>query len=63
MVYAVGPISGCHLNPAVTLGLVLSRKFAARRMSGYIAAQIIGSVLAATTLYLIAKGQRLLPHG
>ena len=56
MIYTVGPISGCHLNPAVTLGMVLSRKFDARRAPGYMAAQIVGSVLAAGLLYVIATG-------
>jgi len=56
MIYTVGPISGCHLNPAVTLGMVLSRKFDARRAPGYMAAQILGSILAAALLYAIASG-------
>ena len=56
MVYTVGPISGCHLNPAVTFGLVLSRKFAPSRAPGYVAAQIIGGILAAGLLYLVARG-------
>ncbi len=40
MVYAIGPISGCHLNPAVTLGLVLSGKFDPRKAPGYMIAQV-----------------------
>ena len=56
MVYTVGPISGCHLNPAVTLGLVLSRKFAARRATGYVVAQVAGGILAASVLYVVASG-------
>lgn len=56
MIYTVGPISGCHLNPAVTLGMVLSRKFDARRAPGYVAAQIVGSILASAVLYVIASG-------
>jgi aquaporin Z len=56
MIYTVGPISGCHLNPAVTIGMVLSRKFDVKRAPGYIAAQIAGSILAAATLYAIARG-------
>src|SRR4051794_36173907 len=56
MVYTVGPISGCHLNPAVTLGLYLSRKFQGRQVGGYVIAQIIGGILAAAVLLMIAKG-------
>lgn len=56
MVYTVGPISGCHLNPAVTLGMVLSRKFDVKRAPGYIIAQIVGSIIAAAALYAIARG-------
>src|SRR3954470_3028449 len=40
MVYAIGPISGCHINPAVTVGLLLSKKFEARYAAGYVAAQV-----------------------
>ena len=60
MVYAIGPISGCHLNPAVTVGLLLSKKFAARYAGGYIVAQVVGAIVAAGVLLLIAKG---LPTG
>lgn len=56
MVYAIGPVSGCHINPAVTLGLVLSKKTEARHALGYIIAQIIGAILGAGVLLLIAQG-------
>lgn len=56
MVYAIGPISGCHINPAVTVGLLLSKKFAAREAAGYIGAQIVGAILGAAIVWLIASG-------
>jgi len=56
MVYAIGPVSGCHINPAVTLGLLLSGKFEAKHVPGYVAAQIIGAIVAAAVLLVIAKG-------
>lgn len=56
MVYTVGPISGCHLNPAVTFGLTLSGKFAPSRVPGYMAAQVLGAIAAAGVLYVIASG-------
>ncbi len=59
MVYTIGPISGCHVNPAVTLGLFLAGKFPAARIPGYWIAQIAGAIIAAVILYLIASGQ---PH-
>lgn len=60
MVYTIGPISGCHINPAVTVGLLLSKKLDARYTAGYLVAQVIGAVVAAGVLLLIAKG---LPAG
>ncbi|RYD69818.1 MAG: aquaporin, partial [Verrucomicrobiaceae bacterium] len=60
MAYTIGPISGCHINPAVTIGLLLSRKFGAKDVAGYIVAQIIGAILAASVLLVILKG---LPGG
>jgi len=60
MAYAIGPISGCHINPAVTIGLFVSRKIAAGDVVGYIVAQIVGGILAASVLLLIVKG---LPGG
>ena len=56
-VYAVGHISGGHLNPAVSIGLMLSKRFPAREVPGYIAAQVIGAILGAGVLYLIASGR------
>ena len=56
MVYAIGPISGCHINPAVTVGILLSKKMESRYAVGYIVAQIVGAVVAAALLLLIAKG-------
>jgi aquaporin Z len=46
VVYAIGPISGCHINPAVTIGLLISKKMNARLAPGYIVAQIAGAILA-----------------
>jgi aquaporin Z len=59
MVYTIGPISGCHINPAVTLGLFLAGKFPGGRVPGYWIAQVIGGMIAAVILYVIAEGQ---PH-
>jgi aquaporin Z len=56
MVYAIGPISGCHLNPAVTVGVLLSKKMQPRYAPGYLVAQVIGAMLAAGILLLIATG-------
>jgi aquaporin Z len=60
MVYTIGPISGCHINPAVSFGLLLSGKFEARYFPGYIIAQILGGIVAAAVILVIAKG---LPGG
>ena len=57
MVYAFGHISGCHINPAVTVGLMVSKRFPAHEVPGYIAAQVIGGILGAGVLYLIATGR------
>src|SRR3954454_2272694 len=56
MAYAVGHISGCHLNPAVTLGLWAGGRFPAREVLPYWAAQVVGAVLAAALLLSIASG-------
>ena len=54
MAYAIGHISGCHLNPAVTLGQVAGGRFPAKEAPAYIAAQVIGGIIAAALLYVIA---------
>ena len=56
MAYAIGHISGCHLNPAVTLGLVTGGRFKASEAGAYILAQVIGGIIGAGVLYLIASG-------
>ena len=56
MAYSIGHISGCHLNPAVTVGLWTAGRFPARDIGFYIAAQLVGAVLAAALLYAIATG-------
>ena len=57
MAYAIGHISGCHLNPAVTLGLVAGGRFRASEVLPYWIAQVLGAVAAAALLYLIASGK------
>ena len=57
MAYAIGHISGCHLNPAVTIGLVMGKRHPANEALGYIVTQTIAAVAAAGVLYLIASGQ------
>lgn len=56
MVYTIGPISGCHINPAVTFGVLLSRKIGVKDAVMYVIAQIIGAVIAAWFILLIARG-------
>lgn len=57
MAYAIGHISGCHLNPAVSIGLWAGGRFPANQLLPYIAAQVIGAIVAGGVLYLIASGQ------
>lgn len=57
MAYAVGHISGAHFNPAVTLGLWAGGKFPAKSLLGYIVAQLLGAIAAASVLYLIVSGK------
>ena len=56
MAYAIGHISGCHLNPAVSVGLVACGRFTAKDLIPYIIAQLIGAALGSAALYLIASG-------
>ncbi len=57
MAFAIGHVSGCHLNPAVTLGLVAGKRFPAREAGAYIVAQLIGGIAAAGVLWIIATGK------
>jgi aquaporin Z len=56
MAYAIGPISGCHLNPAVSLGLVMGGRFKSSDLIPYWIAQLIGAVAASAVLYFVASG-------
>ncbi len=58
MAYAIGHISGCHLNPAVSVGLWVGGRFPAKDLPGYIIAQVLGGAAAAGMLYLIASGKQ-----
>lgn len=57
MAYAIGHISGCHLNPAVSVGLWAGGRFPAKELPPYIIAQVLGGIVAGGILYLIASGQ------
>lgn len=57
MAYAIGHVSGCHLNPAVSLGLWAGGRFDAKELPGYIVAQVLGGIFGAAILYLIASGK------
>lgn len=57
MAYAIGHISGCHLNPAVSVGLVIGRRFPASDLLAYVVAQVAGAIAAAGVLFVIASGK------
>ena len=57
MAFAIGHISGCHLNPVVTIGLWAGGRFEAKHVIPYIVSQVVGGLIAATVLYFIATGQ------
>lgn len=57
MAYAIGHISGCHLNPAVSIGLWAGGRFSGKELVPYIAAQVLGAIAAGAVLYIIASGK------
>jgi aquaporin Z len=57
MAYAIGHVSGCHLNPAITVGAVVAKRFPLKELPAYVIAQVIGAIFASGTLYQIANGK------
>jgi aquaporin Z len=57
MAFAIGHVSGCHLNPAVSVGLVVGKRFPASDLLAYVAAQVAGGIAGAGVLYVIASGK------
>ena len=57
MAFAIGHVSGCHLNPAVSVGLVVGKRFPASNLPAYIVAQVAGAIAAAAVLFVIASGK------
>src|SRR5271166_944606 len=57
MAFAIGHVSGCHLNPAVSVGLVVARRFPASELPAYVIAQVLGGIAGSGVLYLIASGK------
>ncbi len=57
MAFAIGHISGCHLNPAVSVGLLVGKRFPAKELPAYVIAQVLGAIVAAAVLYAIASGK------
>src|ERR1700746_231106 len=57
MAYAIGHISGCHLNPAVSVGLCVGKRFPASDLVPYIVSQVLGAIAGAGVLYIIASGK------
>src|SRR5437879_9560818 len=57
MAYAIGPVSGCHINPAVTVAMVAAGRMPVNQAIGYIASQVIGGILGALVLVIILSGK------
>src|SRR5271156_3094655 len=57
MAFAIGHISGCHLNPAISVGLVVGKRFPITELPAYVIAQVLGAIAGSGVLYLIASGK------
>jgi aquaporin Z len=57
MAFAIGHISGCHLNPAVSVGLMVAKRFSSKDLPAYLAAQVLGGIAGSAVLYVIATGK------
>ena len=57
MAFAIGHISGCHLNPAVSVGLLVAKRFSGKDLPAYVVAQVLGGMAGAAVLYVIATGK------
>src|ERR1700677_4918857 len=57
MAFAIGHVSGCHLNPAVSIGLVTAKRFPLSELPAYIIAQVLGAIAGSGVLYIIASGK------
>lgn len=57
MAFALGHVSGCHLNPAVSVGLVVAKRFPAKELPAYVVAQVVGAIFASGALYQVASGK------
>src|ERR1700678_3431987 len=58
MAFALGHVSGCHLNPAVSVGLVVVKRFPIKELPAYVVAQVIGAIFASGALFQIASGKQ-----
>jgi aquaporin Z len=57
MAFAIGHVSGCHLNPAVSVGLVVAKRFPVKELPAYVVAQVVGAIFASAALYQVASGK------
>src|ERR1700675_1017584 len=57
MAFALGHVSGCHLNPAVSVGLVVAKRFPLKELPAYVVAQVVGAIFASGALYQVASGK------
>jgi aquaporin Z len=58
MAFTIGPVSGCHINPAVTVGLIVGKRFPVSELLPYAVSQVLGGIVASAVLYVIASGRQ-----